>query len=211
MDERLHDLRQRLSHWVFDTPHTRSSTGKLVESMLHRALTIKSIDAQQAFSVHGVEHHLMFFGKAEAFDLESHQPDQRRSRPLYLQPQSSTLGFVAVDAILITGFEAFFIQSAMDTDDTHNFLTLLHIVHRLQAIDIEMDFPPLQLVYCLLGTAVDRVTGVVEAARTRLAALRTQPRSKEVAVLSQKAVERLSRLRVQGVVFDTRYNTLTAV
>ncbi|KAJ7241916.1 hypothetical protein B0H12DRAFT_1221452 [Mycena haematopus] len=203
MDERLLNRRKILTE-VFHTPCTRSAAGKLVESMLHRALINKSLDAQPAFSVNGVKQHLALLGEAETFDLESHQSNQRRCRPLYLQPQPGT--FAAVDSILITN-SLYLIQSAIGREHTHDVPTLLRIVNRLQAIGIEVDSPPLQLVYCLLGTLEDRVRGLLEAAHNTL----NETQHTEVAALSREAFGRLSRLRVQGVVFDTLDNKLVVV
>ncbi|KAJ7472223.1 hypothetical protein B0H11DRAFT_2431003 [Mycena galericulata] len=124
---------------AFDNRYIRGPAGKLVELMLHRALTGNStgppIDAEAAFGLDfPITEQLWLFDKADTFVLESHQPFQRATRPIYLRPQSQN--FAAIDSIILTSSAAYLVQSAVGDTHEHRVAILLAILHRLQALGI---------------------------------------------------------------------------
>ncbi|KAJ7322874.1 hypothetical protein DFH08DRAFT_888141 [Mycena albidolilacea] len=182
---------------AFDNPDTRSAAGKLVESMLHRALIHRKIDLPAAFGG-GPVAELELIGKAEDFCLETHAPNRRDCRPLYLRPQ--TPNFAAVDAILVTVAVLCLFQTSLATSHSHVVKTLLQILTRLEINKIAVD--SLRLVYCVVGTDEGRVKRLVREASEKLTTLQASPQARELGNLSQIALTRLNRLRVVGFKFD---------
>ncbi|KAJ7484631.1 hypothetical protein FB451DRAFT_88537 [Mycena latifolia] len=198
-ERHVEKVRRQLAH-AFDSPDTRSVAGKLVESMLHRALIHRKIDLPAAFGGGPVAGELELIGKAEDFFLETHVPNQRDCRPLYLRPQSPN--FAAVDAILVTVAVLCLVQSSLPTSHSHVVKTLLQILTRLKTNKIAVD--SLRLVYCVVGTDEGRVKRLVREASEKLTALQASPQARELGNLSQIALTRLSRLQVVGFTFDTQ-------
>ncbi|KAJ7885118.1 hypothetical protein B0H14DRAFT_3856976 [Mycena olivaceomarginata] len=198
-EQHVEKVQQQLAR-AFDNPETRSAAGKLVESMLHRALIYRKIDLPAAFGGGPVAGELELIGKAEDFCLETHAPDRRDCRPLYLRPQ--TPNFAAVDAILVTAAVLCLFQSSLATSPSHVVKTLLQILTGLKTNKIAVD--SLRLVYCVVGTDEDRVKRLVREASEKLTALQASPQARELRNLSQIALTRLNKLRVVGFKFDTQ-------
>ncbi|KAJ7084035.1 hypothetical protein B0H15DRAFT_849855 [Mycena belliarum] len=206
MEGHADKIRRQLSR-AFDNPHTRSAAGKLVESMLHRALIHRKIDLPDTFGGGPVAGQLELVGQAEDFVLETHAPPQRECRPLYLRPQSPS--FAAVDAILVTVALLCLIQSSAAASHSHVVKTFLRILTRLKTNKIAVD--SLRLLYCVVGTDEGRVKRLVREATEKLTALQADPQARELGKLSQIARERLSKLQVVGFMFDTEKNRLVPV
>ncbi|KAF9049562.1 hypothetical protein BDZ89DRAFT_655224 [Hymenopellis radicata] len=71
-ERHVEEVRRQLAH-AFDSLNTRSAAGKLVESMLHRALIHRKIDLPAAFGGGPVAGELLT-GKAKDFFLKSQNP-----------------------------------------------------------------------------------------------------------------------------------------
>ncbi|KAJ6471861.1 hypothetical protein C8R45DRAFT_1013418 [Mycena sanguinolenta] len=201
MEEQVDKIRRQLSY-AFDNPRIHSVAGKLIESMLHRALVHRKIDLPDAFGGGPVAGQLELVGQAEDFVLEPHTPSQRECRPLYLRPQSPT--FAAVDAILVARDVLCLVQSSPATLYSHVVKTLLGILTRLKTNKVAVD--SLRLVYCVVGTDEGRGTRLLREASDKLTALQADPQAHELGNLSQIARERLNKLRVVGFTFDTEKN-----
>ncbi|KAF8206330.1 hypothetical protein K438DRAFT_1817012 [Mycena galopus ATCC 62051] len=181
-----------------DNHRTRSAAGKLVESMLHRALIHQKIDLPAAFGGGPVAGELELIGKAEELFLETQAPDRRDCRPLYLRPQWAP-NFAAVDAILVTA-TVLCLFSSLDTTDSRVIKTILQILTRLETNKIAVD--SLRLVYCVVGPDEDRVKRLVREASNTLTALQASPQPRDLRDLSQIALTRLGKLQVEGFTFD---------
>ncbi|KAF9016529.1 hypothetical protein BDZ89DRAFT_1141407 [Hymenopellis radicata] len=175
MEQHIEKVRQQLAR-AFNSPNMRSAAGKLVESMLHRALIHRKIHVPAIFGGGLVKGELELIGQAKDFLLETHVQEQRTCRPLYLRPQTSD--FAAVDAILVTA----------------------DILTRLKTNKIEVDL--LRLVYCIVGTDEDRVKKLVCKASEKLTALQANPQARELGDTSKLACTRLNKLEVKGFMVD---------
>ncbi|KAJ7508645.1 hypothetical protein B0H11DRAFT_1966045 [Mycena galericulata] len=206
MEKHLDHVRKGLAD-AFDYP-TRSAAGKMVESVLHRELIRVGsyemnrwpIVREPPFGIFWVAETLELLGKAEYFLLETHTREKRNARPLYLQPH--TPNFAAIDSIIITKCSVWLVQSSLGATHSFSVPALLRICGRLQDVRIDVDSPPLELIYCLVGTDDRRVARHLSAAHAKLAALKASLDPKELAGLPQKVRARLSRLSVQAVVYD---------
>ncbi|KAJ7784001.1 hypothetical protein DFH07DRAFT_789834 [Mycena maculata] len=185
---------------------TRSVAGKFVEGMMHRALA-HGMQLPAVFGAGTVAGTLELIGKAGSFVCVTDTTDRfAKERPLYLRPES--LSFAAVDAILVMHENLGFIQASLSLGDSHrrDFGVMLRIMSRLPR-GAQVDVSSLgEVIYCLVGTAPERVQKlVVEASRT-LAELKTfdaQKLSKELRMRHIKiAHTRLSTFRVVGYTFD---------
>ncbi|KAJ7741209.1 hypothetical protein DFH07DRAFT_943611 [Mycena maculata] len=135
MAESADTFRERLAS-AFDHPPTRGAAGKLVESILHRALLRGSVDP---------------FGVAPNSILEAHMT--LPPPPLYLRPQSQT--FAAVDAIVVTDTVLWLVQSSVSDRHSLIFKSLLAILLPLEKQGVKVN--GLRLVCCLIGTDDQRV------------------------------------------------------
>ncbi|KAF9017877.1 hypothetical protein BDZ89DRAFT_1140431 [Hymenopellis radicata] len=197
VEEHMERLRGQLAR-AFDGPNTRSAAGKLVESMLHRALIHGKVDVPATFGGGEVQGELELIGQAKDFFLERHEEEQRTCRPLYLRPQASN--FAAVDAILVTENVLCLIQASLSASHSHAVKTLLQVLTRLKTNKIQFDCH--RLVYCVVGTDEDRVEKLVCEASKKVKALQADPRSKELGTTSAVARERLMRIEVEGFTVD---------
>ncbi|KAJ7738085.1 hypothetical protein DFH07DRAFT_841473 [Mycena maculata] len=196
MDQNLDTVRERLVS-AFDNPLTRSAAGKLVESMLHRALRRGLV---APFGVGGRRlSELALIGKAADFILEAHVA--LPPPPLYLRPQSQN--FAAVDAIVVSDAVLWLIQSSVADWHSTVFKTLIAILVRLEQKGIKVD--GVRLVYCLVGTNDQRVGRLVRAATKKLTALQAARQVDRVRELGQRVsvVNRLLKLDVEGYTFST--------
>ncbi|KAJ7489566.1 hypothetical protein FB451DRAFT_1225285 [Mycena latifolia] len=207
---KLHDveIRRQLAQ-AFAYPYTRPAAGKLVESILNRALIHRKIDLPDAFGGGPVKGHLELIGNAEDFVLEPHTPPPRECRPLYLRPQSPAFASQAVDAVLVTVAQLCLVQTSLAPLHSHGVKTLLQILARLETNKIEVD--ALDLVYWLVGTDENRVEELVREASEKLEALQAGPQARELGDLSQFARNRLGKLRVVGFTIDMETDRLVRV
>ncbi|KAJ7130616.1 hypothetical protein C8R44DRAFT_872401 [Mycena epipterygia] len=185
--DQLEELQGQLAA-ALNISTTRSVAGKVVEGLMHRALSrgMKLPDIFGAGST--VARTLELIGKAGSFVCETTTTDIGKQRPLYLRPQS--LNFGPVDAIL--GF----FQTSLGDSHSKNYGIILRLVSRL-------------------ARGAQRVRKlVVEAKRTldRLQTLDAQKLSEELSIRrSQIAHTRISKLRVVGYVFDVEQGFKRAV
>jgi hypothetical protein len=196
MAESADTFRERLAS-AFDHPPTRGAAGKLVESILHRALLRGLIDP---FGVgdHGLSE--LALGEAPNFILEAHMP--LPPPPLYLRPQSQT--FAAVDAIVVTDTVLWLVQSSVSDRHSLVFKTLLATLLRLEKQGIEVT--GFRLVFCLIGTDDQRVRSVARSAARKLTALKAADSADQTRELGQSetVVNRLiTKMDVEGYSFVT--------
>ncbi|KAJ7891256.1 hypothetical protein B0H14DRAFT_2688341 [Mycena olivaceomarginata] len=166
MAESADTFRERLAS-VFDDLRTREAAGKLVESILHRALLRGSV---APFGVGGPGlSELALIGEAPDFILEAHS--MTLPPPLYLRPQSDSQRFAPVDAIVVTDTVLWLVQSTV-SDRRHEFIfkTLLAMLLRLEKQGIKVS--GVRLVYCMVGTDDRRVGRVAREAVRKLTALK---------------------------------------
>ncbi|KAJ7201309.1 hypothetical protein GGX14DRAFT_699443 [Mycena pura] len=209
--QQLREVQKWLSR-LFDIPGMRADAGKLFERIFHHALTHRTdpIDAEAIFGIKsGAEIGLLeMLGKAETFILETHDASQRKCRPLYLKPQSSS--FAAVDAILVTSSTVFLIQCSLRKTHAHTIPTLLHILARIEANQIPLT--GLQVKCCLMGIEESpRVIQLISDTCNKLELSKADPDAEELKSLPQKVRARVDKLQVMGVIFDTEKNNLVRV
>ncbi|KAF7336576.1 hypothetical protein MSAN_02289800 [Mycena sanguinolenta] len=186
---------------ALDTSTTRSVAGKLVEAMMHRALT-RGIRLPAVFGAGTVAGTLKLIGKAGTFVCDTASADIAK-RPLYLRPESPN--FAAVDAILATDNKLGLIQASLGDSHRRDFGMMLRIMSRLPR-GAQVDVSCLgDVIYCLVGTDPERVHKLVaEASRTlgELKMFDAQKLSKELSMRHTKiAHRRLSTFRVVGYTF----------
>ncbi|KAJ7201295.1 hypothetical protein GGX14DRAFT_656241 [Mycena pura] len=209
--QQLREVQKWLSR-LLDNPEMRADAGKLFERIFHHALTHRTdpIDAEAIFGIKlGAEIGLLeMLGKAETFILETHDASQRKCRPLYLKPQSSS--FAAVDAILVTSSTVFLIQCSLRKTHAHTIPTLLRILARIEANQIPLT--GLQVKYCLMGIEESpRVIQLISDTCNKLELSKAGPDAEELKSLPQKVRARVDKLQVMGVIFDTEKNNLVRV
>ncbi|KAF8215792.1 hypothetical protein K438DRAFT_1954496 [Mycena galopus ATCC 62051] len=197
-ERHVEKVRRQLAQ-AFDYPRTRSAASKLVESMLHRLLIYRKINLPAALGGGPVAGDLELIGQAEDFFLETHAPNRRDCRPLYLRPQSPS--FAAVDAILVTEAMLCLIQSSLAATHSHVIKTMLQILIRLNTNKIPVD--SLRLVYCITGTDDSQVEPVMREASNTLKTLQANSRAPDLGNPSKIALKRLGKLEVMGFRFDT--------
>ncbi|KAJ7016202.1 hypothetical protein C8F04DRAFT_570682 [Mycena alexandri] len=196
MAESAHTFRKRLASG-FDHPSTLGAAGKLVESILHRALLRGSVDP---FGVGGRGlSELPLIGEAPNFVFKAHMT--LPPPPLYLRPQSQT--FAAVDAIVVTDTVLWLVQSSASDRHSLIFKTLLAILLRLEKQGIKVH--GVRLVYCLIGTDDQRVRSAARSAARKLTALKAADSADRTRELGQSetVVNWLMKLDVEGYSFVT--------
>ncbi|KAJ6454665.1 hypothetical protein C8R45DRAFT_1037644 [Mycena sanguinolenta] len=201
MTESAETFRERLAA-ATDDPPTRRAAGKLVESILHRALFRGSVDP---FGVggHGLSE-LALIGEAPNFVFEAHMT--LPPPPLYLRPESQN--FAAVDAIVVTDTAIWLVQSSVSDRYSLVFKTLLAILLRLEKQGIKVN--GVRLVYCLIGTDERRVGSDARSAARKLTELKAADSADRTRELGQSepVVKWLMKLDVEGYSFVT-LNRLT--
>ncbi|KAF8209669.1 hypothetical protein K438DRAFT_1810180 [Mycena galopus ATCC 62051] len=190
---------------ALDTSTTRSVAGKLVEAMMHRALT-RGMQLPAVFGAGTVVGTLTLIGKAGSFVCEA-APTDIAKRPLYLRPESPN--FAAVDAILATDEKLGLIQASLGDSHRRDFGMMLRIISRLPR-GAQVDVSRLgEAIYCLVGTDPERVHKLVAEASRTLAELKmfdAQKLSKELNMRHTKiAHRRLSTFRVVGYTFHHKH------
>ncbi|KAJ7460701.1 hypothetical protein FB451DRAFT_500318 [Mycena latifolia] len=178
---------------------TRSVAGKLVEGMMHRALT-RGMQLPAVFGAGTVAGTLELIGKAGSFVCETAPTDIAKERPLYLRPESSNF------AAVVTHEKLGFIQASPGDSHRRDFGTMLRIMSRL-ARGAQVDVSGLgEVIYCLVGTVPEHVQKLVTEASGTLAELKTfdaQKLGKELGMRHTKiAHTRLSTFWVVGYTFD---------
>ncbi|KAJ6525486.1 hypothetical protein DFH09DRAFT_173366 [Mycena vulgaris] len=180
---------------------TRSVAGKVVEDLMHRALSRGMMKLPDVFGTGGaVVTTLELIGKAGSFVCET-TTDIAKQRPLYLQPQS--LNFPAVNPILVSDDELGLIQTSLGDSHSKDFATFLRIVSRLARGAKVRGHPSGDLIYCLVGTVPKRVEKLVADARRTLDQLRpldAQKLSNQLSIRrNQIAHRRIATLPALGV------------
>lgn len=194
----LHDEQLRQLAQASYRPNTRLAAGKLVGSMLHRALVHQKIAVPAAFGGGLVQGEIVLIGQAKDFLLETYAHVALKCRPLYLRPHSGNSA--AVDAILITSTVLCLIQSSLARWHSHVVETVFQILARLKTNKIEVD--SLRLVYCMVGIDENHVKKLVCDARDNLTAIKSSYNTPELEKASRIALTRLNKLEVKGFMFD---------
>ncbi|KAJ7226998.1 hypothetical protein GGX14DRAFT_417842 [Mycena pura] len=212
--KKLEDTQNALAA-AFDKqyPHTRHMAGSLVEGMFFSGISahdpFNRIDAEAAFGVTPDEviKSIQVRGNGGDFVLADHEASEREHRPLRLRFYTTVP--TGVEAILITESTVYVIQTTVDRGIHAGVMpTVLLVLDRLQACGIAVDDPALELVYCLLGVKECRIRELVAEACTKVEVLRNGDPQAELAAIPEETRVRLGRLQVQGVIWDTIYNTL---
>ncbi|KAJ6553987.1 hypothetical protein DFH09DRAFT_1280723 [Mycena vulgaris] len=191
--------------FALDISTTRSVAGKVVEGLMHRALT-RGMALPDVFGGGTVARTLELIGKPGSFVCETTITDIRKVCPLYLRPQS--LNFSPVDAILVTHKILGLIQTSPGDLHDRDFGTMLRIMSRLLR-GAQVDTTRLgEVIFCLVGTVPERVHKLVaEATRTLdwLKELDADELSKALTMRKTKiAHTRLATFRVIGYTFDVK-------
>lgn len=186
---------------ALDTSATRAVAGKLLEAMMHRALT-RGIQLPAVFGAGTVVATRKLIGKAGSFVCEP-APADIAKRPLYLRPESPN--FAAVDAILATDEKLGLIRTSLGDSHRSDFGVMLRIMSRLPH-GAQVDVSRLgEVIYCLVGTEPACVRELVAEASRALAELKmfdAEKLSKELSLRHAKlAHSRLSMFRVVGYTF----------
>ncbi|KAJ7193515.1 hypothetical protein GGX14DRAFT_588408 [Mycena pura] len=208
--KQLEDAQEALAA-AFDKPHSRHMAGSMVEGMVFRGITdrLDPIDAEAAFGVAPGEviKSIEVRGNGGDFVLVDHEASAREHRPLYLEFYSTER--TGVEGIFITESAVYIIQTTVDGGIHAGVMpTVLLVLDRLQACGIAVDNAALELVYCLLGVKESRIRELMAEARTRIEVLQNGDPQAELAALPEETRARLSRIRVEGVIWNVVYNTL---
>ncbi|KAJ7504309.1 hypothetical protein B0H11DRAFT_2273472 [Mycena galericulata] len=192
---------------ALDISTTRSVAGKVVEGLMHRALTHDGMTLPGVFDAATVARTFELIGEPGSFVCETPMAD---SRPLYLRPQSST--FAVVDAILVTDDKVGFIQTSPGDSHRRDFATMLRIMTRLtQVCARSYD----KGVYCIVGPDLQRVQKLVaQASRTleELKELDDKELAKELAIQRSTLTRtRLFKFRVFGYIFGAKHGFVSLV
>ncbi|KAJ7070533.1 hypothetical protein C8F01DRAFT_382403 [Mycena amicta] len=187
MEQRFDNVRKHLAD-ALDIDATRPAAGKLVESILHRALVERKIDLPPAFGGGQVAQGLELIGNTDNFILQTRAQDHR---PLYLRPQLPDFG--AADAILVTETALCFLQCSLSSSHSCVGKTLLQVLDRLDTSE-KIVVDSRKLLYCVVGMDEGRVKQLGREEAQKLKALQAQG----LGNLSSIAVTRLRRLEVVG-------------
>ncbi|KAJ6459510.1 hypothetical protein C8R45DRAFT_1221271 [Mycena sanguinolenta] len=213
-EEDLERVQGQLSA-AFNLPTTCSVARRLVEGMMHRALTRSGMLLPDVFGANTtVAGTRTLIGSAGNFVCETlaDMTDTNNTGTsnilaqgaLYLRPESLT--FATVDSIIVTRQKLGFIRVPVRESHRGDFGMMLRIMSRLRrGAQVDVDRFD-EVIYCVVGTVSGSVQELMAEASGTLAELKDLDAQKLSKALGMKQAEiahtRLSGFRVVGYTFD---------